>query len=45
MSSVARWFGVKLVHVDVIDGVFCPLATFGPPVVRALRDRFVKDAT
>jgi ribulose-phosphate 3-epimerase len=35
--------GVSLVHVDVMDGVFCPPATFGPPVVRALPDRFVKD--
>jgi ribulose-phosphate 3-epimerase len=35
--------GVKLVHVDVMDGVFCPPTTVGPPVVKALPDRFVKD--
>lgn len=35
--------GVELVHVDVMDGVFCPQTTVGPPVVRALPDRFVVD--
>jgi len=35
--------GIELAHVDVMDGVFCPMTTVGPPVVRALPDRFVKD--
>jgi ribulose-phosphate 3-epimerase len=35
--------GVNAVHVDAMDGVFCPQATFGPPLVRALPDRFIKD--
>jgi ribulose-phosphate 3-epimerase len=35
--------GVLLAHVDVMDGVFCPQATVGPPLVKALPDRFVKD--
>ena len=35
--------GVELVHVDVMDGVFCPQTTVGPPLVKALPDRFVKD--
>jgi ribulose-phosphate 3-epimerase len=35
--------GVELVHVDVMDGVFCPQTTVGPPVVRAIPDSFVKD--
>lgn len=35
--------GVALAHVDVMDGVFCPQTTVGPPLVRALPDRFVKD--
>ncbi len=35
--------GIELVHVDVMDGVFCPMMTVGPPVVKALPDRFVKD--
>jgi ribulose-phosphate 3-epimerase len=35
--------GVELAHVDVMDGVFCPMTTVGPPIVRAIPDRFVKD--
>ncbi len=29
--------GVKLVHVDVMDGCFTPMMTVGPPFVKALR--------
>ena len=35
--------GVELLHVDVMDGVFCPQMTLGPPIVAALPDRFVVD--
>jgi ribulose-phosphate 3-epimerase len=35
--------GIAVAHVDVMDGVFCPQMTVGPPLVRALPDRFVKD--
>src|SRR5690348_4773106 len=35
--------GVDLVHVDVMDGVFCPQITVGPPIVKAIPERFVKD--
>jgi ribulose-phosphate 3-epimerase len=35
--------GVELVHVDVMDGVFCPQTTVGAPVVRAIPESFVKD--
>ena len=28
--------GVELLHVDVMDGVFCPPMTVGPPFVAAL---------
>jgi ribulose-phosphate 3-epimerase len=35
--------GAKLLHFDVMDGVFCPMTTVGPPVVKALPERFVKD--
>jgi ribulose-phosphate 3-epimerase len=35
--------GIELAHVDVMDGVFCPMTTVGPPIVRALPDRFIKD--
>jgi ribulose-phosphate 3-epimerase len=35
--------GVELVHVEVMDGVFCPQITVGTPVVRAIPESFVKD--
>jgi ribulose-phosphate 3-epimerase len=35
--------GVWLIHVDVMDGVFCPQHTVGPAFVAAIPDRFVKD--
>ena len=36
--------GLELVHIDVMEGVFCPMLTVGPPVLRALRTRLLKDA-
>jgi ribulose-phosphate 3-epimerase len=35
--------GVRIAHIDVMDGVFCPMTTVGPPMVKALPERFVKD--
>jgi ribulose-phosphate 3-epimerase len=35
--------GVELVHVDVMDGVFCPMLTVGPPVIKAIRTPLLKD--
>jgi ribulose-phosphate 3-epimerase len=35
--------GVELLHVDVIDGVFCPGLTAGSPLVRALPGSFAID--
>lgn len=35
--------GAELVHVDVMDGVFCPMLTVGTPVVKAIRGRLLKD--
>jgi ribulose-phosphate 3-epimerase len=35
--------GVAMVHIDVADGVFCPLFTVGPPVVKAIRTPILKD--
>jgi ribulose-phosphate 3-epimerase len=35
--------GARLVHVDVMDGVFCPQMTVGPPFIGALRTPLLKD--
>jgi ribulose-phosphate 3-epimerase len=35
--------GVKLLHFDVMDGVFCPMMTIGAPVVAACRTPLFKD--
>lgn len=35
--------GAGLVHVDVMDGVFCPMLTVGPPFIGAMRTSLFKD--
>jgi len=35
--------GAKVVHVDVMDGVYCPRMTAGPPLIRALKTPLLKD--
>jgi ribulose-phosphate 3-epimerase len=35
--------GVTAVHLDVMDGCFCPMMTVGPPFVKALRTSLFKD--
>jgi ribulose-phosphate 3-epimerase len=35
--------GVELVHIDVMDGVFCPMLTLGAPVVQAMRTPMLRD--
>ena len=35
--------GVELVHMDVMDGCFCPKMTFGPPLIRAMHTSLLKD--
>lgn len=35
--------GVGVVHFDVMDGVFCPMMTFGPPVIKAVKTPLLKD--
>ncbi len=35
--------GVQVVHFDIMDGVFCPMMTVGPPIVRAVQTPLLKD--
>ena len=35
--------GAKLVHIDVMDGVYCPRMTAGPPLIKAIKTRLLKD--
>jgi ribulose-phosphate 3-epimerase len=35
--------GIGVAHVDVMDGCFCPMMTVGPPIVRAMKTRMLKD--
>jgi ribulose-phosphate 3-epimerase len=35
--------GVPLLHVDVMDGCFTPMITVGPPVIRAINTKLLKD--
>lgn len=36
--------GVRLVHIDVMDGCFCPGMTVGPPFIKAIKTPLLKDA-
>jgi ribulose-phosphate 3-epimerase len=35
--------GCQVVHFDVMDGVFCPMMTIGPPLVKAVKTGMLKD--
>jgi ribulose-phosphate 3-epimerase len=35
--------GVPLVHFDIMDGCWCPMTTVGPPLVKAVKTRLLKD--
>ncbi len=35
--------GVKLLHVDAMDGCFCPMMTVGPGFIKALKTPLLKD--
>jgi len=41
--SLLERTGVKLVHIDVMDGCFCPMMTVGPPFIKALKTPLLKD--
>jgi ribulose-phosphate 3-epimerase len=42
--SLLERVGVKLVHIDVMDGCFCPMMTVGPPFIKALKTPLLRDA-
>jgi ribulose-phosphate 3-epimerase len=35
--------GVRIVHIDVMDGCFCPGMTVGPPFIKAMKTPLLKD--
>jgi ribulose-phosphate 3-epimerase len=35
--------GVRLLHIDVMDGCFCPTMTVGPPFIKAVKTSLLKD--
>ncbi|HVA01262.1 MAG TPA: ribulose-phosphate 3-epimerase [Terriglobia bacterium] len=35
--------GARVVHIDVMDGVYCPQMTAGPPLIRAMKTPLLKD--
>jgi ribulose-phosphate 3-epimerase len=41
--SLLEQVGVPLLHVDVMDGCFCPAMTVGPPIVKAIKTPLLKD--
>ena len=41
--AVLEKAGVKLVHIDVMDGCFTPMMTVGPPFIKAMRTSLLKD--
>ncbi len=41
--SLLERTGVKLVHVDVMDGCFCPTMTVGPAIINAIKTTLLKD--
>ena len=41
--SILESAGVQLLHVDVMDGAFCPMMTFGPPVLKVIKTSLFKD--
>jgi ribulose-phosphate 3-epimerase len=41
--SLLEQSGVRLLHVDVMDGCFCPMMTVGPPLIQAMKTTLLKD--
>jgi ribulose-phosphate 3-epimerase len=42
--SLLQDAGVRVVHVDVMDGCFTPAMTVGPPFLKAIKTQLLKDA-
>ena len=41
--AILEQTGVELLHVDVMDGCFCPMMTVGPPLIKAMKTTLLKD--
>jgi ribulose-phosphate 3-epimerase len=41
--EVLEQAGVGIAHVDVMDGCFTPMMTVGPPILKAMKTRLLKD--
>jgi ribulose-phosphate 3-epimerase len=41
--STMELAGVKLLHIDVMDGNFCPSLTIGPPVIKQIKTSMLLD--
>lgn len=41
--SLLERTGVRLAHIDVMDGCFCPMMTVGPPLIKAMKTSLLKD--
>jgi ribulose-phosphate 3-epimerase len=41
--SLLERAGAKLVHIDVMDGCFCPMMTVGPLLIKAIKSPLLKD--
>jgi ribulose-phosphate 3-epimerase len=41
--AILEQAGATVVHIDVMDAVFCPQLTVGPPIIKAIPDSFIKD--
>ncbi|MFA5865742.1 MAG: ribulose-phosphate 3-epimerase [Phycisphaerae bacterium] len=41
--SILENAGIRFLHIDVMDGVFCPMMTMGPPVIKAIKTTLFKD--